>query len=114
MIQKRDIEKLRMKTVMSEALNAVINSPYQSIRENAELKLKFLQEEYKGIFGEYSEEHIVPVTEGTIEYKKMQIKALIADLTRLESKGATEVWVDGTLMTPSEGNYIILSSKPQM
>jgi hypothetical protein len=61
MMQKKDIEKLRMKTVMSESFNLIKNSPYQSIRDNAVLKLKFLQEEFKAIFGEYSEEHVIIV-----------------------------------------------------
>jgi len=56
-MDKRDIEKLRLKTQMNETLHLVETSPYQSIRQNAELKLKFLQEQYKGAFGEYSKEH---------------------------------------------------------
>lgn len=56
---KREIEKMRMKTIMAEAFKAAMTSPYTSIRENAGLKLKFLQEEYKTTFGEYSSEYII-------------------------------------------------------
>lgn len=76
MMQKRDIEKLRMKTVMSESLSLVKNSPYQSIRDNAALKLKFLQEEFKAIFGEYSEEHVL---ENELENKWEIIEAKRSD-----------------------------------
>lgn len=58
-MDKRDIEKLRLKTQMSEALHIVTTSPYQSLKDNASLKLKFLQEQYKGAFGEYSTEHLI-------------------------------------------------------
>ncbi len=116
-MDKRDIEKLRLKTQMNEALHLVETSPYQSIRQNAELKLKFLQEQYKGAFGEYSKDHEIKVVEGTIKYAKMPIGDLIKELQKIEAKspdGKTEIWVDGTLMTPDGGNYVIMTNKPQM
>ena len=112
-MQKRDIEKLRMKTVMTEAFIQATKSPYQTIRNNAEQKLKFLQEEYKANFGEYSEEHIIKVEEA-IKYGKKSIKVLIDDLIKLQSEGETEVWIDGTLLSGVKGNFVIMTNKPQM
>lgn len=60
-MDKREIEKLRLKTQMSETLHLINTSPYQSLRDNATLKLKFLQEQYKGAFGEYSKDHEIIV-----------------------------------------------------
>jgi hypothetical protein len=117
MIQKRDIEKLRMKTVMSEAFNLIKTSPYQSIRENAATKLKFLQEEFKGAFGEYSEEHQI-IEEGTIKYAEMPIGRLIDILMELKKKpgfdAMSSIQVNGTLLCKQDGNTVIMSNEPQM
>lgn len=102
-----------MKTVMSETLNSV-NSPYKSIRENAELRLKFLQEEYKSSFGEYSAEHIIPLKEDTIKYAEMNIGELIKGLENLKGAGATKIQIDGTLLCKEDGNTVIMTNKAQM
>ena len=59
MLNRNEVDKIRRKTIMSEAYHVSLTSAYQSIRDNARLKLKFLQEEYKAAFGEYAEEFLI-------------------------------------------------------
>lgn len=117
-MDKRDIEKLRLKTQMNEVLHLVNTSPYQSLRQNAELKLKFLQEQYKGAFGEYSKEHEIIVEKDTIKYAETTIDSLIKRLEDLKAKnsGDTKIMVDGTLLCHEKGGAysVILTNKKQM
>ena len=59
MFNKKSIEKLKLKTQMSDIKNVVIKSFLKSEKENAVKHLSLLQEQYKELFGEYSREHIL-------------------------------------------------------
>lgn len=58
-LNKKEIEKIRLKTQMNEMKHVMLTSPYESAKSSAKTALDSLQEKYKELFEQYSEEHIV-------------------------------------------------------
>lgn len=59
MLGKRDIEKLRLKTRLSECKMVIESTVYPSQKEAAKKQLDLLQEEFKAISGEYATEYLL-------------------------------------------------------
>ena len=58
-MDKKSIERIKLRTQMSEMKHVIETSRYAFMKENAEKGLSVLQESYKNIFGEYSKDHII-------------------------------------------------------
>jgi hypothetical protein len=58
-LNKKEIEKIRLRTQMNEMKHIVLTSPYASVKESAQNSLDSLQETYKSLFEEYSAEHLI-------------------------------------------------------
>jgi len=58
-MDKKSFERIRLRTQMSEMKNVIETSRFTNVKEQAKLNLEHLQESYKGLFGEYSQDHII-------------------------------------------------------
>lgn len=103
MENKRIIDKIRLRTKMSEMKHVFSTTPYKSTKDNAKAHMSMLQEEYRSICGEYAEDlkivenvnedgsfHNINVTLSKFEMTDLELALNLAIKTSEEAVGMSK------------------------